>query len=332
MTAANMPSGNALGIKGRKNLVYEGIEFRGGECSVTVQGLVGAPSHHIVFNDCAIGGFAGYNGLEILGSGSGFANPHHITVHDCLINGELVQSPTRPELHISQGIDVKACDYFECYDNTVQGWGHACLQLYDAGAGGTVRYADVYTNEFNGDDATYNRAWGVMSNGEGLVSYNHVHHNTSTGTTIGSRVEGDHNEFDNNELTGAGAELHQQGTTGPAHDNNIHHNTLTDAASAGIYVNMDSDSWTKYGNVWDSNILVNCGVNPPATMEEDRYFSIIIGADWGTQTTIGANTYTNNSITSTETDKVRYRALGGKTIAEFNALNGTNGDVINGNT
>lgn len=218
--------------------------------------------------------------------------------------------------------------------NDFKDWGHSafCIQ----GSGQVARYNEVAYNYFDFSNVSYGRAFDINNYN---TQYNEVHHNRINKQKASSHFTAKNNHWHHNYWKDTErSTLKYGGEEGACIDvskvstddlvgNTLEYNTLDTAEGPGVVfwataVSTDNIS----DNIFNKNLGINLGTNPTYSCATDALFHIQNYVD------IRWNTYTDNCVQSpTSGDVVCYRDSR-VTISEFNALNGSNGDVISGNT
>ena len=330
-----------LYIVGRQYLTFDSLDFQGGYEAVKID--CSARNRYITITNCNIGYRSGTG--VFLTADPNAIQADHVTIAYCNIaSGAPPYITTAANKYIADGLTIRACDYVSIHDNTLSDWGHTAIYLHaqaDAASdtGGFVRYGEVYNNTITAPNI-YCRGISTDAQFDGQCSYNKVHHNTIRNTTIRSQINGDHNEFYLNTIDGvrqpagyptiymAGEGLQLQGYEGPCHDNIIRGNIIKNCDGPGIRVDGGYDDANKYDNIITDNIISNCGTSN--RFSDYTHVGLRVGAY-----KVLDNTYANNHIyassASSWSGMVYYRNTL-LTVAEFNARNTQNGDVIRGTT
>lgn len=311
-------------------VTFMDIDFRGGggggwNC-VYVSG-----ADHVVFDGCSIGKDSGIFGLNALNSNYG-------EIVNCTIDsGDRFFDLWQVE-NCEDGVQLKDnCSYWEIHDNLFQDWGHDCLRMSAFNLGSTLSYNKIHHNEFTASNVDYCRPFDVNSRSGTAVGnevYSNYMHDYPTGCQLASEgLKVYNNLFVDcvgvNWNSGVGNHIRIQEFEGfVPHDMQIYNNTLVGGVDGGIHtIGWLPDSYlASYGTIYGikDNIIANNNFYNNST---SSLYSIYID----NYTRVSDNDWkNNNSYRSGYTGQVRYHGST-YTMAQFNALNGTNGDVISNN-
>lgn len=311
-------------------ITFTGIDFRGGGGggwnSIYLSG-----ADHVIFDDCKIGKDSGIFGLNALNSNYG-------EIVNCTIDsGDRFFDAWQVE-NCEDGVQLKDnCSYWEIHENLFQDWGHDCLRLSAYNLGSTLSYNRIYDNEFTSPNVDYGRPVDVNARA-GTAVGNEVYSNYMHDYPTGCQLACEGLKFYNNLMidcvgvnwnSGVGNHIRIQEFEGfVPHDMQIYNNTIVGGVDGGINtIGWLPDSYlasygTIYGikdNVIANNNFYNNSTSSLYSIYIDNY-SRVSDNDWKN----------NNSYRSGYTGQIRYHGST-YTIAQFNALNGTNGDVITNN-
>lgn len=224
--------------------------------------------------------------------------------------------------------------------NTIQDWGHSCVGM-DVFSG-TASNIEVYDNKLTAENVDYCRGIGfdaiTGSNPTNIKIYRNLIYKTNVQVQLNcpnlefysNIINGTTNSTTANAGSGRGIAI--QGYSGRSPINmKIYNNVIANCESEGLRIARSVGYEMATGNEITNNIFYNNGELSPDAFDDAQ---IIIVPNPGT--TITGNTFRNNLLyKSGVTDRIVYDSRNVAnvfmTIAEFNARNGSDSDVITGN-
>ncbi|MFH1503219.1 MAG: choice-of-anchor Q domain-containing protein, partial [Candidatus Diapherotrites archaeon] len=327
---------NALHFDGKDYVKFQNIDFRGGggggwDC------IDISNSDYIVFEYCNIGRDAGCYGLKA-------EHSNYWEVSNCTFDTgdnfhDYYQSETSEDgLSMYQGIN-----YWDVHHNTFIAWGHTALGL-NGRTGAASNYNLIHHNYFTGEDVDYGRAIGIDGIPGSMVGneiYNNYCYDFGVNIQLNSpglkfynniinTVRG-YNTVSHNYITGAGIVV--AGYEGYSATNmEIYNNVIANCRDGGIYIKASHTSIIQ-NNKFVNNILFNNGYNHVWGLD---YYQIVMEDDDAYNDNILNQIFQNNLLYyAGQTDLVYYGHDGSNdyphTVAEFNAEDGTEGDIISNN-
>lgn len=294
---------------------------------------------NIIIEDCNIGAGAGKIGIRANG-----------TCDNVIIRNNVIDSGDRTPNDfytlwgINDGIYMKGgCTNWRIYNNWIHDWGHSCIELSNVASGATDMTGNwIYENYLTAEFVDYCRGFTVDSLDGRDSSGNKVYRNYIHKTSINCQLNCEglevtyniinevRNSLTGPEGSGRGFDISGYGGTSPV-DMKVYNNVIANCASEGIRVTRSSGYTEATGNEFINNIFYNNGDETPFGFDDPQ----IILAENGGTLTLG-NTFQNNLLyKSGVTDRIFYdsRNAGNEfmTLAEFNARNGVNNDVMSDN-
>lgn len=316
----------------RNYITMRNLDLRGGRSTTVV--LTG---DNFLLEDSDVGRDAGVHGLlahsEQIGSASTVA---YGVVRNCVFDAHDTQVHTFEYGSPNDGIKLSnGSSNWKVYGNTFKNWGHTAVYISATIAGYVCSNNQVYDNYFTCADADYGRAMAVDGL-DGLAQYNHFYLNFAYNTRCRNQINGDHNYFYLNIISGVhnppwAADDKAQGvslegyTSFACHDNVIAANLIMNTSSPAIAVWGYDGATNKYGNNIYNNILYNAGAAPVNA----NFLNRAIFVD--THATVLGNSYENNLIyCQGNATPIYYRDQYGISVATFNS-NESGGDITNAN-
>ncbi len=223
--------------------------------------------------------------------------------------------------------------------NDFTNWGHAALSFVSSNL--AIKNNKIHHNIFTSPNIVYGRAFAwsgeQVTNNEAYNNY--VYDMRTRGQINGVNNTVHHNWFydfkrSTIKTDEIGQAMGMEAYKGRVYGNKFIHNTIKNIESPGFeFIAQVSNTARVYGNTISENIFDHCGTDPYRDKSKG------IGLNIQFYTDIGPQIFTNNAFinsssnnTNSSTDKtIRFLNIN-RTPNEFNALNGTNGNMISGNT
>jgi uncharacterized repeat protein (TIGR02059 family) len=293
--------------------------------------------NYIIIDGCKIG-------LNVPASGISATNCGHCEVMNCTFDtGDRNMDAWEAEneedgLHLHNG-----CNNWNVHNNIFKDWGHCCLLLWGDNSSSMVTDINIYDNSFTDEDTDYGSA--VTINGfTGGMARVHIYRNYmyKMGTNNQFCTDGELIFYDNI-IDGTKGNTYKPSKSGYgiaclAYGNEqgigqkFYNNTIINCLDGAVILINYALSMYVYNNEFINNIFANNGTN-------NSNLQIYIGANSPTNGYyVLNNTFKNNLIYSSATNNViyyghspSYPSSTSYTIVQFNAANGTQGDVISGN-
>ena len=317
-------------IQNKQYINVRDIEVRGGYgYGMAIRGC-----SHINITNCTVGRYS-FKALQLRGYNG--SNVSYCTVDSCTVDaywfldysnaGTYAGSSLRGQM---EGIMVwEGADHIDILHNYIKNWGHANLNIYSTGSGVTnCRFLYNYLTapdvayggriSMDGVGCNYNEiAYNIIENihvrNQINGSYNHIHHNIINGVhnsplkTYGSGQGFEMQPYDGVDVVG----------------NIFENNTIMNCDEGGISFRGWSSN-TISNCIVRNNIFYNCGAN---SMDGNTG----CGITFFSPQYVGPQTFENNCFYSSQTNNVVKYRTGAMTVAQFNAQNGNNNDVIQNN-
>ena len=336
---SNIERGDAYGasclISSKSYLTFNNLDFRGGawsEVSLT-------DCSYIIFDGCTIGLYASGSGLDARGSS-------HCEVKNCTFdtgdrNMDAWQAENEEDgLHLHNG-----CNNWNIHNNIFKEWGHCCLLLWGDDPGNMVTDINIYDNYFTDEYTDYGSAFTINgftgSMSRVYIYRNYMYHMSTNNQFV---TDGELLFYDNIiDGTGVGKINYKENPVGYGIAVNaygeeqgigqkFYNNTIVNCKDGGIILINHAYELYIYNNEFVNNIIANNGVDQSGQQ-------IWIGANSPTYGYfVLQNTFKNNLIYSSITANTIYYGHSPTypsgttyTVAQFNAANGTQGDVISDN-
>jgi hypothetical protein len=222
------------------------------------------------------------------------------------------------------------CNNWLIYNNTMVDWGHKGIYLENLSATYTQDNIKVYNNYMTAPDIEYGGSFGITIF-NGSTTQTEIYNNVIYDVPIFNSIEGSNIYFHNNIISkvrgvsfrssvGSGIEI--SGYVGDSKNTKIYNNTIANCANFGIRFALPSinGAFVIEHDLIRNNLIYNC---------DTVYGKYQIWVNSDPQSL--DNTWENNIVyTAGETDLIKFKSVD-YTVTEFNALNGTNGDVMNDN-
>jgi hypothetical protein len=324
-------------------LTLQNLDIRGGWLNLVING-----ADYCIIENCNIGYDTGAMGVFICGKGSTSGHSDYGIIRNCtfdshdLIMDKWEAENTNDGIHIRDGVHK-----WEIYNNTLKNWGHSAYKAitYDS----VYNVSDIlfHNNLITAQDCDMGR--GIDISGiKGCMFGMEIYNNRIYDTPVENQIDAPGIRFYNNIIDkvrglsyvygypGNGGGIVIFGSNGLVDSPNniqIFNNTIVNCRDAGIIIDNSGTS-KKEENYICNNILYNNDTDGDPDNRLNHY-QIYIYPD---VSTIGPHIFKNNLVYSpVNTQSVYYGRAPGiyyvrhRTIVEFNALNGTGGDVINNN-
>lgn len=297
-------------------------------------------SSHLIIQNCHIGLDAGKVGIRRGGSGT----CNDIIIRDNVLDSgdRLVNQDYYTPYAINDGIYIGThpTSGWRIYRNTIKDWGHACVDMNNII--GNANDIEIYDNLLTAENVGYCRAIGYVGIEGGSYTSNKIYRNLIYRTSIQVQIGCPNLEFYNNVInetrnstnsptagSGRGIDISGYSST-HALNMKVYNNVIANCASEGLRVSRSAGYTSPTGNQIINNIFYNNGDLSPNGYDDAQIVIVENGAN------ITGNTFRNNLLYKTGiTDRIYYdnRNVGNEfmTLAEFNARNGVDSDVISGN-
>lgn len=307
-------------LSGKDYITFQNIDFRGGGGASWVN-IVVSSSNYIIFDGCSIGRDTGCYGLKA-------ANSNYGEIKNCTFDtGDEILDYWNAE-NSEDGVHLaNNSSYWKVHHNTFVNWGHTAIALVAEGTS-NVSYNEIYNNDVSAADIDYGRPLEVRGQ-PGYMTTNKVYNNNFYDCPTCSQLSAPYLELYNNIFSGTFANAYRtwnigyglllQDYDGEGRNMKIYNNVFANNIHGGI-IFMDYTSVNIVNNMIINNIFINNGAsNSNRQIEYDA------------SSNINNNIFRNNSFySSAATSIIRYRGSN-YTVAAFNALTGTNSDVMANN-
>ncbi|MHA1873407.1 MAG: choice-of-anchor Q domain-containing protein [Candidatus Heimdallarchaeaceae archaeon] len=261
---------------------------------------------------------------------------------------------------MADGVSIQSnCQYFKVHNNTILNWGHACIEILGNYAGQETSHNELYNNDMDSSYTNYCRGIQFTAQGVGYLILNKAYRNKITNVSLaGIRVSGNENEIYYNIIDTTfpspvnymsngcnGILLYNHGQV--CKDNKVYNNVIYNVSGDGIHMLGRTDGiGVIEGNLIKNNIVLNWGnghygiwMNDDSTVGANTWKNNCIYKSTNNEDKIKKNKFYSNLQTASRLKKIKQFVYYGHsishnhphTIAEFNAENGTAGDVINNN-
>lgn len=310
-------------------ITFQDLDIRGGyQCFYIRQ------SNNIYITDSKIG--MGANGYGIIAHYSDYG----------IISNSIIDSYWRvrqnhneePSTSQSNGITLAGSNYWEIYNNQIIDWHHSGISIqgyFRTENPYASNYNKIFDNYFTARDIVYGRAFEVFAEGGqlGYASYNHFFRNRINNCPTRTQIGGDNNYvyfniFDSTliqpgrDYSIADAFRVEGSGFSPVNKKNyIFNNTIFHADGYGIWI-------TNNEHFVANNLIVNAHqyflLNNVYSPQYNGW--LMLNVNYGSK-----NVIKNNLLFSSQTNSssnIFYYWGEGKTLTQFNALNGTNNNVI----
>lgn len=302
-------------------------------------------SNHISITYCEIGWDANRMGIR---AGTTGQNTDITIEYNNINSGDNLLDEYPISHGVADGVWMAGgCHRWTVRRNLIKNWGHACIEISNIYSGSDTTMSDILITENNltAPDVDYCRGIDLNSRVNRstrgvVVTWNWIHD-----MHIQNQLNLDSLVFSYNLITNIsrtsnpgfplsdhnanGIQIAGNSATSPT-NMKITNNTIANCDGAGIWIAADNSYTTVENNEISNNIIYNCG-----TLIPSGYENVQLGLAPNQSDALGANTFRNNILFSSATTEVFWdtRNTGNQkmTIAEFNARNGANGDVITGN-
>ncbi len=321
-------SGNLSTVKisDKDYLTFQNIDFSGGYNTFSLNG-----ADYIIIEDSNVGFGAhgrGITGNSTSGNSSSDPNSDNVIVRrNMMDSGWKVY--TKQNREIMDGISIQnGASNWQVYENFFKNWDHAAVQVYGVLSGKPVNNTKIFKNKITAPDLAFARSFEVLSREPDLAMNTEIYQNHIYDITVRAQIGGYYtkiyyNIFENVKnstaiyLSGKTAEGVNVATFGQgvAKDVKVHNNTFYGLDRSGLWSYIKNAEFV-------NNLIIDCG-------REYQGFGIRV-------TDNGAfnGTWKNNLVYSpgvSSSQAVVSWAYASKTISQFNALNGKDGNVISGN-
>ncbi len=179
----------ALSVSSHDNLVFRGMEFRGGEVCVEL-----SHSNYLTFDSCAILAHTSQNGLFAHdGSNNGRITNCQLDRLDTVAH-VFMFGGSAGATNYQENIHLLGANNWEISGNAIVDFGDAGIFMEGQSASGRVTCGNkIFDNEFYLRSGDYGIAFAMEGDAAGACSRNEVHHNRIHNIVRGGIVEGDHN-------------------------------------------------------------------------------------------------------------------------------------------
>lgn len=319
--------GAPFSISSKNYLTCNSINFSGGGWS-----SVGLTScNNIKFDSCSIALGVPVSGIYSTGS-------TYCEVVNCLLDtGDRAMDAWQAE-NCEDGIHLhNGSTNWTIHDNIFRDWGHCAINIWAESS--PVTNIDIHDNYFSDEYTDYGSAFTIaalpgMSNNIRFYRNKTYKLGTYNQLNVASGVL----EFYDNIINGTKGNSYKSNNTGygvavAAYSPNVsgsgsyglkvYNNTIVNCEDGGIFIGGFYAGAEIQANQIVNNICVNNGVNVHNSWPANIQLTVQAW-DWG----VLDNIYKNNLLySSATTSVVRYRNAT-KTVAQFNALNGSDGDTM----
>jgi len=292
---------------------------------------------NFIFDSCNIGWNSGGRGIDASNSLDTLSN---ILIKNCVFDSNDTIEYIGYEAQASfAGIDAKlGIKNWEIKDCYFKNWGHSAID-FEGLTGTSVDNVLIHDNYFTAPDVYYGRAIGFMTAiGTGSMIYNNYSFDCPTTTQInGGATKIYNNVFDNNHresliiakpyITGSALAISNSDNAISLAGMEIYNNVLANAFDCGFDFGGYDGSPNMDSVLFINNILYNNG----SSARSNNYQLIIYE-----QVSMDGNTFKNNLFYKSGITDVIYYGNDATndyphTVAEFNAENGNDGDIISAN-
>jgi hypothetical protein len=306
---------------GNEYITITNLDLRGGRTSLLLTG------NHILVDSCDIGWDACIVGLWIAPAAG-----DDIEVNNCTIDTGCTMYYTYATPHACsyEGIILRGdITGLLIHDNYLKNWGHACIGLNNPNAM-TVENVKIYNNYFTSPDIDYGRALNLelpTGSGSGIEVYNNILYDLPTQSQFNLNGL----KFYNNIVNIVRVTFRPRG-----------HEGINMAGYSGAYDPRNIKIWNNvFANCEDAGLGIRQGGSAKTGIEviNNIFYENLGHLDYGWWVSlmiddtpeISDNIFKNNLFYRTGfTDIIIYDGVN-HTVADFNAHNGNNGDVITGN-
>jgi len=314
---------SALSLYDDNWVTFSYLDFRGGYSSVsTVRG------EGVVLDSCRIGWYSAYFGVTIDGATGNYSN--YITVQNCEIDSNCEFEEIFSADYTEDGVSILGgADNVIIENCTVKNWWHSNIYLKNLSASYfndsiTIRYNDISCPDISDGRGLNIDTYGTNSTNV-FVYGNYVHD-----TPVMNQVNCDGIFFSYNIITnvtgctyeagvGMGLNVNGYNTSTSPKNGKFYNNIIANCVDDGLVMNHYNGRPHKSNNQFINNIVFNCG---------GHELDILNNA---TDTGLYDNVFRNNIFfDSGTTDVISYWNVA-MTVAEFEALDGHEGDDMGGN-
>jgi hypothetical protein len=334
--------GTVVYVSNKDHLIFRDIDFQGGiRTGMSLRGV-----KNVLVENCNIGNRSGTHGFTVYGSDTGRSGNNGI-IRNCNIDADnhvhnyWHAETTDDGLVLGDGVSN-----WTAYNNYVAGWAHTGIMVGTLSTFHTNNN-DVYNNYITCPDIEYGRGSAFYGE-EDTFKNNKFHHNIIKDTKTRSQIQSHGIEFYNNIIDGIDNQIRinlPQGmmiyrtTTKNTSDIKIYNNIFANLDGPGLEFSYNNRNGYIKNSIISNNIFYDTAINSTyniynsggAVPSQDVQFVI---AD--SSLTMSDNTYQNNLFyKSSGQNLINYGNDPAndylKTVSEFNAMTGTDGDVISGN-
>ncbi|WP_026231753.1 right-handed parallel beta-helix repeat-containing protein [Neolewinella persica] len=334
----NISSTSMLAI-GAVNMVFDGLEFEGG--SVYSAAILASDS--LVIKNCKIGRYASTGmGITGINTAQGYFTSSYIEVLDNTFDsGFEIFHGLGSTRGCSNGLIILSSgENCTVSGNTFRNWANNGIEMLGnfTNVGGANNNL-VEDNYISAPNISFSR--GISINGaEDRSALNRFYRNTIDSTRAASFVNGNNNVFEHNIIrtvrqstaidgpSAYGIIVAVLGNGFVSHDNDFDHNLVLNTDEAAFYILGIGAADQAMDNRIRNNIFFNNALQPFGGFYPAGQALLIDKDD------LGPNTYQNNILfdEAGSPAQVFLPATGESlTVTAFNALNGTDGDVITNN-
>jgi hypothetical protein len=308
-------------------ITLQNLEIQGGGSEqVLVRG-----SNYFIMENCTLGNMSGGSGFKAYASGISTPSNYGI-IRNCFYDtGDRFEdnflTPSNHEYpNTGDGIWLGyGANHWEVYNNTMKDWSHGGFWMECDHSDGsyTNTYNKIHNNYITAADIDYGRGVGDL-NSMPSNNHNEFYDNLIYNTKTQNQIDDYGFKFYNNIINkvsgstyrasiGNGIALEGEGTSIPQYME-IYNNVIANCADRGIKYGWGGIS--RQGNIFSNNIIFNC---------DTTYNYLLVIQDDPANL---YNTWQNNLFYKQGvTDTIGFKSQR-LTVTQFNAMNGTDGNVF----
>lgn len=321
-------SGSVIKIINSKYITIENIDIRKGKDAIYCM-----DSDNLTFQNNNIGeGTKGY-GLRIVAANRDLKN---CIILNNTFDSKIASYGQIPEKDIWDAIMIYNSAYnYLIRNNYIRDWGHTGINLWSDSTSYSISNCEISHNYIDGINSLHFRGFEIM--GKNIYD-NKVHHNYISNMNSASKVEGIRtlvyrnvvNGVINSGITKDGVAFSLSCDRGKSHSNKIFNNVIYNTENAAIrLLNLPVSNFNLEYNEIYNNIMFNTGKGCADGCKQD-YPIFVNNVDDNTY--IQKNSFINNLIYNSNEKNllIKYQNVP-KTVAEFNLMNNTDGNIIKNN-
>lgn len=307
-------------------ITLQNLNIQGGYTSVVLE-----EADHVIIEGCRLGETSTVGVKASAADGEVDGSDHGIIRHCLIYSGK---SGAIGDLQGTDGVQLAdGASHWELYQNEIKAWAHTGVNVYQIFSRAEEAWNKIHDNLFTCGDIDYMRAFSFQG-GENGPHHNEFYRNTIRDQSVNSHLHGHdnlvyYNYFQNIRKTNASTQPHavdfhvfknsQSGavikTELVCHDNYFVNNLILNCMGTAVvfFKPMDGTDFTVSTNVVRNNMMINVEAGialPPNAYQSTIENNLFYNADGSVPMVYDG---TNEDLTA------------------FQARNGTNGDIIQGN-